>query len=53
MAALGLSCCSKAFSSCGLLSPVAPFVSGAWASHCPVWWRLLLQSAGSRALGLQ
>ena len=54
LAALGLCCCVRAFSSCA--DRGATLHCGAQASHCggfSLWWLLLLQSTGSRARGLQ
>ena len=52
MAALGLPCCSRAFSSCGewgLISSCGQQALGVWASEVAACW---LSSFGLLALGL-
>ena len=46
MAALDLCCCTRAFSSCG-----GRGYSSMRCAGLPLWWLLLLQSAGSRHKG--
>ena len=46
LAALGLCCCVRAFSSCGERG-----YSSQWCAGFLLWWLLLLQSMGSRRLG--